>query len=36
MKSVVPVLTVVGAIFVIWYVAAVWLNADWAYDKATR
>ncbi len=36
MKSIVPVLTIVGAIFVIWYAAAVWLNADWAYDKATR
>jgi NitT/TauT family transport system permease protein len=36
MKSIIPVLTIVGAIFVIWYAAAVWLNADWAYDKATR
>ena len=34
--SVVPVLTVVGFIFVLWYAAAVWLNAPWAYDKATR
>ncbi len=34
--SVVPVLTVVGCIFVLWYAAAVWLNAPWAYDKATR
>jgi NitT/TauT family transport system permease protein len=31
-----PVLTVVGAIFVVWYVAAVWLNAQWAYDQAAR
>ncbi|MEL6451234.1 MAG: ABC transporter permease [Pseudomonadota bacterium] len=36
MRSVVPVLTVVGAIFVLWYLAAIWLNAAWAYDKATR
>ncbi|MGY9046405.1 MAG: ABC transporter permease [Rhodobacterales bacterium] len=36
MKSVVPVLTVVGAILVIWYAAAVWLNAPWAYDVAAR
>jgi NitT/TauT family transport system permease protein len=35
-RSVVPVLTVVGALFVIWYAAAIWLNAPWAYDKATR
>ncbi|QJF50082.1 ABC transporter permease [Roseobacter ponti] len=34
--SVVPVLTVVCGIFVIWYAAAVWLNAAWAYDKAAR
>lgn len=34
--SLVPVLTVVGFIFVLWYAAAVWLNAPWAYDKATR
>lgn len=35
-KSVLPVLTVVAAIFVIWYAAAVWLNAPWAYDRAAR
>ncbi|MBW4709783.1 ABC transporter permease [Roseobacter sp. YSTF-M11] len=34
--TVLPVLTVVSAIFLIWYAAAVWLNAPWAYDKATR
>lgn len=28
--------TVVGLLLVIWYAAAVWLNADWTYDKATR
>ena len=31
-----PVLTVVTALFVLWYGAAVWLNSDWAYDKAKR
>jgi len=36
MRSLVPVLTVVGAIFVLWYAAAIWLNAPWAYDKAGR
>jgi len=36
MKSFAPVLTVVGAIFVIWYGAAVVLNSAWAYDKAKR
>jgi|TARA_R110002012_G_scaffold20779_11_gene73394 NitT/TauT family transport system permease protein len=30
------VVTVVGLLLVIWYAAAVWLNADWTYDKATR
>ncbi|MCV3271470.1 ABC transporter permease [Roseobacter sinensis] len=36
MRSVLPVLTVVAGIFVIWYLAAIWLNAAWAYDKASR
>ena len=36
MRSVLPVLTIVGAIFALWYAAAVWLNADWAYDSAQR
>lgn len=31
-----PVVTVVGLLLVIWYAAAVWLNSDWTYDKATR
>ena len=35
-RSVIPVLSVVGALFVLWYAAAIWLNAPWAYDKATR
>ncbi|WP_298919457.1 ABC transporter permease [uncultured Roseobacter sp.] len=35
-QSFLPVLTVVSTIFLIWYVAAIWLNAPWAYDKATR
>ncbi len=36
MRSIIPVLTVVGAIFVVWYLAAVALNSTWAYDKAKR
>lgn len=36
MKSIAPILTVVAAIFVLWYVAAIPLNAHWAYDKAKR
>lgn len=36
MRSLVPVLTVVAAIFALWYAAAVALNAPWAYDKAKR
>ena len=35
-KSFFPVLAVVAALVVLWYGAAVWLNAPWAYDKATR
>jgi NitT/TauT family transport system permease protein len=36
MRSVLPILTVVAAIFVLWYGAAVALNAAWAQDKAKR
>ncbi len=36
MRNIGPVLTVVVAIFVLWYAAAVALNAPWAYDKAKR
>ena len=36
MRSFVPVFTVVAVIFALWYGAAIWLNAPWAYDKATR
>lgn len=35
-RAVVPVLSVVGFLLVVWYAAAIWLNAPWAYDKATR
>lgn len=35
-QSLIPVLTVVAAIIALWYGAAVWLNAPWAYDKAER
>jgi NitT/TauT family transport system permease protein len=31
-----PVLTVLGMIFVIWYAATIWLNAQWVYDQAER
>ncbi|MEH6674421.1 MULTISPECIES: ABC transporter permease [unclassified Sulfitobacter] len=34
--SFLPVLTVVGVLFALWYAAAIWLNSDWTYDKATR
>jgi len=36
MRAVIPVLTIVAAIFVIWYGAAIALNATWAHDKAKR
>ncbi|HDZ50978.1 hypothetical protein LCGC14_0104730 [marine sediment metagenome] len=35
-SSFLPVLTVVGVLFALWYAAAIWLNSDWTYDKATR
>lgn len=31
-----PVLVVVGLIVVVWYAAAVWMNAPWVYDQARR
>ena len=31
-----PVLTMLGAIFALWYLAAVWMNATWVYDQARR
>ncbi len=36
MRNILPVLTVVLAIFAIWYAAAIGLNKAWAYDKAER
>ncbi len=36
MKSILPILTVVAAIIVLWYGAAVWLNSKWVYDQAAR
>lgn len=36
MKNILPILTVVAAIVVIWYVAAVPMNAKWAQDQAAR
>ncbi len=36
MRSILPILTVVAAIFVLWYAAAVGLNSAWAQDKAKR
>ena len=35
-RSVVPVLTVVLAIFTLWYLSAILLNTAWAEDKALR
>ncbi|WP_195819645.1 ABC transporter permease [Roseobacter sp. MH60115] len=35
-RNTLPVLTVVLAIFLLWYIAAIFLNAAWAHDKATR
>jgi NitT/TauT family transport system permease protein len=36
MRTLVPVLTVLAAILVIWTLAAVWLNSTWTYDQAER
>jgi NitT/TauT family transport system permease protein len=35
-KSVLPILTVVAAILVLWYASAVRLNSAWTYDQAAR
>lgn len=36
MRSVLPILTVLLAIFVVWYAAAVKMNSKWALDQAKR
>ncbi|MDF2140104.1 ABC transporter permease [Paenirhodobacter sp. CAU 1674] len=36
MKALLPILTVLAAIVVLWYGAAVWLNSQWIYDQAAR
>ncbi len=36
MRRTLPVLTVVAAILVIWYLAAFWMNSTWVLDQAAR
>lgn len=36
LSRVIPVLTVLAAIVVAWYLAAVWMNAPWVRDQAAR
>ncbi|MGR3757605.1 MAG: ABC transporter permease [Tranquillimonas sp.] len=36
MRGVWPVLAVVLALVVLWYLAAIWMNAQWAQDQAAR
>ncbi|AUH34807.1 ABC transporter permease [Paracoccus tegillarcae] len=36
MSRVLPVLTVIAAIILVWYVAAIGMNAQWAKDQAAR
>lgn len=36
MKKFGPILTVIAALVVIWYLASVWLNSAWVYDQAAR
>lgn len=36
MRALLPVLTVVTVIVVLWYAATVWMNRIWVYDQAAR
>ena len=36
MKRILPILTVLGVIVCLWYLAAVWMNRTWVYDQAAR
>ncbi|MBT9245434.1 ABC transporter permease [Gemmobacter fulvus] len=36
MKSILPIFTVLTVICLLWYAAAVWMNATWVYDQAER
>lgn len=36
MNRLIPILTVIGAILVLWYGATIWLNAQWTRDQAAR
>jgi NitT/TauT family transport system permease protein len=36
MRSLAPIATVLAVIVVLWYAAAVWMNAQWVYDQAAR
>ncbi len=36
MRNLLPVLTVLTGIVVLWYLGAVWLNSTWVYDQAER
>jgi len=36
MRRALPILTVLCGVVVIWYLAAVWMNATWVYDQAER
>lgn len=36
LHNAVPILTILAALIIIWYAAAVWLNAPWAYGQAER
>ncbi len=35
-RTVLPVLTVLAGMVVLWYLGAVWLNSTWVYDQAER
>jgi NitT/TauT family transport system permease protein len=35
-RNLIPILTVLAGIFVLWYAASVWMNSTWVYDQAER
>lgn len=35
-QTLIPVMSVIATLVVLWYGSAIWLNAPWAYDKAQR
>ncbi len=36
MKNIVPILTVIAVLLIVWYAAAIKMNSTWTYDQAER